>query len=387
MLHKDMETLTNGKTEMKAGKKFRLTVKSAEEAVRVIRDKLGDNARVLSVRQVGGEGLKRFISSPKLEVIAEIPPEGEERAILDSNPEIDSIETPTQEVGDTSVVGQKPGDELRSVPESEADDTKESTENESDSFKILSKAGFDSQLLSDIKSWSNWKNMSELSLAETLKEITIGLSDRYRSLNSSPVEDKIALIGAPGVGKTTTLCKFLAHDVFMNKKTPNVLKIENGVPNPDDALRIFCEVVGVTLYRESNKVPECTGDSPLYLDFPGLSLGRMDDWTKAKQTLDDLQVRTRVLVLNSAYDKQVLKRTITAGQNIGATHIALSHFDEITDSTKLWPLLLRNNLSPLCICNGQNVTGDFSTNVLNQMIARTFPEELYARGFSTYRNI
>ena len=60
-----METLTNGKAEMKAGKKFRLTVKSAEEAVRVIRDKLGDNARVLSVRQVGGEGLKKFISSPK----------------------------------------------------------------------------------------------------------------------------------------------------------------------------------------------------------------------------------------------------------------------------------------------------------------------------------
>ena len=95
MLHKDMETLTSGKTEMKAGKKFRLTVKSAEEAVRVIRDKLGDNARVLSVRQVGGEGLKRFISSPKLEVIAEIPPEGEEQAILDSNLEINSIETPT----------------------------------------------------------------------------------------------------------------------------------------------------------------------------------------------------------------------------------------------------------------------------------------------------
>ena len=387
MQHKDMETLTNGKAEIRAGKKFRLTVKSAEEAVRVIRDKLGDNARVLSVRQVGGEGLKRFISSPKLEVIAEIPPEGEEKAILDSNPEIDSIETQTQEVAGTSVVGQKSADELNSVPELEADDTKESAENESDSFKILSKAGFDSQMLSDIKSWSNWKKMSELSLAETLKEITIGLSDRYRSLNSLPVEDKIALIGAPGVGKTTTLCKFLAHDVFMNKKNPNVLKIENGVPNPDDALRIFCEVVGVTLYRESNKVPECTEDSPLYLDFPGLSLGRMDDWTKAKQTLDDLQVRTRVLVLNSAYDKQILKRTITAGQNIGATHIALSHFDEITDSTKLWPLLLRNNLSPLCICNGQNVTGDFSTNVLNQMIARTFPEELYARGFSTYRNI
>ena len=44
------------------------------------------------------------------------------------------------------------------------------------------------------------------------------------------ITDKIALIGAPGVGKTTTLCKFLAHEVFMNKTIPNVLKVENGVP-------------------------------------------------------------------------------------------------------------------------------------------------------------
>ena len=57
---------------IQAPKKYRLVVRSAEEAVRLIREKLGDQARVTSVRQVGGEGLKRFISSPKLEVIAEV---------------------------------------------------------------------------------------------------------------------------------------------------------------------------------------------------------------------------------------------------------------------------------------------------------------------------
>ena len=46
------------------GKKYRLVVKSAEEAVRVIREKLGASARVLSVRQMGGQGLTKFISSP-----------------------------------------------------------------------------------------------------------------------------------------------------------------------------------------------------------------------------------------------------------------------------------------------------------------------------------
>ena len=166
-----------------------------------------------------------------------------------------------------------------------------------------------------------------------------------------------------------------------------MLKVENGIPNPDDALRIFCEVIGVTLYRESTKIPKSSFDSPLYLDFPGLSLAHNDDWMKAKQDLDDLNVETRVLVLNSAYDKQVLNKSINFGNNIGVTHLAFTHFDELSNSTKLWPLLLRNNLSPLCVCNGQNVTGDFSTSVLNQMIAKTFPEELYARGFSAYRKI
>ena len=189
------------------------------------------------------------------------------------------------------------------------------------------------------------------------------------------------------MGKTTTLCKFLAHDVFMNKKAPNVLKIENGVPNPDDALRIFCEVIGVTLFREANKIPSSSDMSPLYLDLPGLSLGLNEEWVSAKEVLDSLNIKTRVLVLNAAYDKQIINKTINQGQLIEATHLAFTHFDEISNSTKLWPILLRNQFTPLCICNGQNVTGDFTTHVLNQMIAKTFPEELYSRGFSSYRKV
>ena len=381
-----METLTDNQSSSKSGKRFRLTVKSAEEAVRVIREKLGDRAKVLSVKQIGGVGLKKFISSPKLEVIAEIPPEetdGEDAKLdetigVQTDTKIDSGSIPlrkedSEPVSKNQNVGN--GEEI------------EAKSKDSNSFDILDKTGFDSQLLSDIKLWSNWSSIKDLPLAETLKEVTIGLSDRFRSTNSSPTHDRIALIGAPGVGKTTTLCKFLAHEVFMNKKTPNVLKVENGVPNPDDALRIFCEVVGVTLFREAEKTPSSSSDSPLYLDLPGLSLGQPDEWTNAKETLDELNIQTRVLVLNAAYDKQVLSKSISLGKNIDATHLAFTHFDELSNSTKLWPIILRNNLSPLCICNGQNVTGDFSTNVLNQMIARTFPEELYARGFSTYRNI
>jgi len=377
-----MNNLTQDQAATPAsGKRFRLTVRSAEEAVRVIRDKLGDQARVLSVRQVGGEGLKRFISSPKLEVIAEIPAD-------DSGEISDSELLEEAEVSEDLAVADKeaPSSNAPNLPE-DPGLSDVSFDESNDKVRLLRKAGFDLNLLGEIQSWSSWQEMKDKPLADVLKEITVGLSDRFRSTKLTPTTDKIALIGAPGVGKTTTLCKFLAHEVFMNKKIPFVLKVENGIPNPDDALRIFCEVIGVTLFREPEGMPQVSEESPLYLDFPGLSLSNLQDWVEAKQTLDAMQVDTRVLVVNGAYERDILLRSIRSAKHVGATHLAITHFDELSNSTKLWPVLLQEDLSPLCICNGQNVTGDFSTNVLNQLISRTFPEELYARGFSTYKNV
>jgi len=381
-----MEVVSESTSEQAKGKRFRLIVRSAEEAVRVIREKLGENARVLSVRQVGGEGLKKFISSPKLEVIAELPSK-DASSVSESEDEVLALQDTPPPVSGPNSKDQDNLTESGLLQSEKGQDEDLKGSIDLNSIEILLKAGFDSQLISAIESWSNWDNIKNLPLADTLKEITIGLSDRFKFAEKQSVSDRIAIIGAPGVGKTTTLCKFLAHDVFMNKKTPNVLKVENGVPNPDDSLRIFCEVIGVTLYREAAKTPSSSDQSPLYLDLPGLSLGQQDEWAGAKEALDSLNVETRVLVLNAGYDKQIINKTISQGNLIGATHLAFTHFDEISNSTKLWPILLRNQFSPLCICNGQNVTGDFTTNVLNQMIAKTFPEELYSRGFSSYRKI
>ena len=369
-----MSTAVEEKTEHKAGKKYRIIVRSADEAVRVIQRKLGSEARVISVRQVGGQGLAKFISSPKLEVIAEIPPEGGEQ----ENEALDSAEPSASEIDSIpeSQVSSNPEPEIsQDVPPLTEEDLEDS-----DVMRLLARAGFDPALLSDLRAWSRWEEMKEMPLADALKEITVGLTDRYRALDNQGTSNRIALIGPPGVGKTTTLCKFIAHEVFINKHVPHVLKVENGVPNPDDALRIFCEVVGVTLYREPTNIPEVSDESPLYLDFPGISLSHREDWTQTRETLDLLDVETRVLVVNAAYDRAVIDQVIRLSSLIGATHLALTHFDELSNSTKLWPVVLRSGLTPLCVCHGQNVTGDFSTNVLNQLIARTFPEQLYARG-------
>lgn len=359
-----------------AGKKFRLVVSSAEEAVRVIREKLGDDAKVLSVKQFGGEGLKRFISSPKLEVIAEIPSQDHKELVFEEENEVEK----------TDEVSEKDEPSTQSSSESILNDGFSSSEKE-DNTILLSRAGFDFNLLGEIKTWNNWNEIKDKPFADILKEITVGLSDRFRLIEEKQTTSGIALLGSPGVGKTTTLCKLLANEVFIEKTNPSVLKAENGMPNPDDSLRIFCEVIGVTLFREAENLPARSKNHPLFLDFPGLQMSDLDSLSDTCDILDDLDIQTRVLVINGAYDKEIIKNEIKMARHLQVTHLVVTHFDQITNSTKLWPIFLNSNLSPLCICSGQNVTGDYSINVLNQMISRTFPEELYSRGFTSYKKV
>ena len=340
-----------------SGKKFRLVVRSAEEAVRVIRDKLGENAKVLSVRQVDGTGLKRFVSSPKLEVIAHVPEE-EVQVDESEDKQLDDKDLNAATAPSTSVVKVAPVQGKLSE-KTEINLATEEIE-QGKGLYLLERTGFDQGLLKSLQSWSNWHEISKLPLAEALKEITIGLSDRFRGIKSTPTSNKIAFVGSPGSGKTTTLCKFLANEVFINKNTPNVLKLENGMPNPDDSLRIFCEVIGVTLFREENNFPSPTDQNPLYLDFPGFSLSHTNDWHEAGESLDRLGVDTRVLVVNGAYEKDIIIKEIRLARNLRATHLAITHFDEINNATKLWPILFENGLSPICIClNVQVLIRDF----------------------------
>ena len=374
-------------TDTSKPKRFRLVVRSAEEAVRMIREKLGDSARVVSVRQTGGEGLKRFISSPKLEVIAEVPPVGNSSNAEPIEPSDDS----------EKIVSEVPPIEKPSIDDQALDTIAKplnpskspelTNDQPQDALQLLSRAGFDDVLVSQIKSWPEVGDMSNLPLADVLRKVTQCLSDRFKGTPQVPLGSKTALLGSPGSGKTTLLCKMLAHEVFIKKKLPMVLKLENGVPNPDDSLRIFCEVIGVTLYREESKIPNASLQSPLFIDIPGISLSDAAEWSKIKASLTSLGVSSRILVVNGAYDSKVLSKCVRIGGNLDATHLAITHFDELSNASKLWPIIFDSALSPYCISTGQNITGDFSSNVLNQMIAKSFPENLYTQSFSSYQRI
>jgi len=63
---------TNQPSTLQPGATYKFVVRSTEEAVQTIRERLGENAKVLSVRQVKGQGLGGFFGRVRLEVIAQV---------------------------------------------------------------------------------------------------------------------------------------------------------------------------------------------------------------------------------------------------------------------------------------------------------------------------
>jgi flagellar biosynthesis protein FlhF len=375
------------------GKKYRFVVQSAEEAIQTLRERLGPDAKVISVKQVDGEGLSRFLNSPKLEIIATLP-EKDEPAAASEPPAPPSTARQSDKVASKQSLSGKKDPERENLEADLASDTPPpvrasrtpygakspsgKTREPTNVWTVLRKSGFDENLLGSLRydGGSDGGNLDELPLARALAEVNRRLRMEYQSIEAKPVTGRIAFFGTPGVGKTTALCKRLSNDVFLNRKNVEVVKLDSDTPNPDDALCLFCDVLGVPLQRDSGQHAIETKADVIYVDLPGMPIAEKEQWGKLRQRLDILNVETRVLVINGMYEASLIGAAFDLGERMGATHIVMTHMDEMAGAAKLWPYVLRGKLCPLFASHGQNVTSDYSEDILRLLLEKTFPTSI-----------
>jgi flagellar biosynthesis protein FlhF len=373
-----MTTLTE---EMpKAGEQYRFVVESAKEAVRVLRERLGDSARVVSVRQVEGAGLAKFLRAPKLEVIAEVvgAPASQEAVVEESPAGEVKVDLPEELLATpvapepASVVAMEPApvamekEDSVSVPEPAPIPGE-------DLSRLLTRAGLPPVMLVRIKSQPSWTRIAELPLHMALNEITLLMRDQYQRQPQRALGPRVAFIGAAGAGKTTALCKWLAADVFVRRHQAAVLKVDLERANPSDGLAVFCEALGVPLSRCAADLPNLLPNEKVYVDLPGIGLGDENEIALYSQALAELAVTTRVLVINAAYEAGIIRQIYEAGARLAATHVVFTHLDELTQWGKLWEFVLGHDLTPLFLSSGQSIAGDFVEAVFPSILARTFP--------------
>lgn len=370
-----MSNATNTST-LQPGATYKFVVRSAEEAVQTIRERLGENARVLSVRQVGGQGLGRLFHGPKLEVIAQVPeietnlssypPDGGGDSIAGLNGGLADPAGLSGRMADYASARAAASMALRDIPTRLPE--------------LLRRSGFSEAMMARLQGLPVFSAQQDQPLHHAIAEVGQALRQIVQKRPAHPLPARVAFLGTPGVGRTTALCKWLAKEVFSRQRMARVLKAEFDRPNPAEGLAVFCEALGLTLDyfapgqddNAGRNTPDESGGA-LYADLPGLSLRAPDENLVLKKFLDREKFDGRVLVLNAAYDPVMLRRAYAAGRDLGATHLVFTHLDELEHWGKLWDFLIEGELAPLFLATGPSLTGDCDENMIDAVLRRTLP--------------
>ncbi|MEO6006183.1 MAG: flagellar GTP-binding protein [Opitutus sp.] len=346
------------------GSCFKFTVRSADEAVALIRERLGANARVLSVRSVELTGLRKFFGAPRLEVIAQM--DGAPEPVIAAEPVENEDVAPTREISAEPALPRfatetvAPRFNLKNMPIGLTD--------------LLRRSGLTETALHRLQAGSNWSEINRLPLHRALAETSRLLRERAEGRTARPPLSRAAFLGTAGVGRTTALCKWLSVEVFRRARVGHVVTIEFDRPNPLGPLPVFAEALGVPLAHFPCETQPAVPGGFVYFDLPSISPRRPADNAALGAWLDREQIVERVLVLNAAYDRAAMRDAYAAGRDLGATHIVFTHLDEVPQWGKLWDYLFDEELEPLFAATGPSLTGDCEEDVCGAIARKTLPE-------------
>lgn len=346
------------------GSCLKFTVRSAEEAVTVIRERLGASARVLSVRSIEPKGLRKLFGSARLEVIAQMDAPLE--PVIESAPELDEDRPSTVEVSSEPALPNiatetsTPRFNIKHTPIGLTD--------------LLRRSGLTETALNRLQTGSDWREINRLPLHRALAETSRLLRARAEARTARPPLSRAAFLGAAGVGRTTALCKWLSVEVFRRARVGHVVTIEFDRPNPLGPLPVFSEALGVPLAHFPCETQAAVPGGFVYFDLPSISARRPADNAALASWLDREQINERVLVLNAAYDRPAMRDAYTAGRDLGATHVVFTHLDEVPQWGKLWDYLFDEELEPLFASTGPSLTGDCEEDVCGAIARKTLPE-------------
>jgi len=212
---------------------------------------------------------------------------------------------------------------------------------------------------------------SSFSLAEEMALTRTILTQQWKPAAANTGSKLHVFVGAPGVGKTTVLCKWLTNSVLLGSVSARVWRLDGRTANAAESLSVHGEILGVLVERSwtTNNFDEQMG----FIDLPGVS------WTDASglQSLAD-QVKqfpaAQVhLVLNAAYESTQLLAQARAFAALPVTDVIVTHLDEETRWGKLWNLVLGTDYPIRYLAAGQNIPGEFTEASAEHLLARHFP--------------
>jgi flagellar biosynthesis protein FlhF len=312
----------------------------------VLKAQLGPEARVLSVRPVRQNFIKRIFGGAKLEVIAELAaPESVLEPVM--APPVPGVLNSTYAAG--LARGSRPVD-LRAA---------------------LRTAGFSESLLWRVETERRWSISGDKPLGDALADFVHELRQLVGAFPVVPLSRRVVFISSSQADKSLALGQWLTWEVFQQGTKCRVRHVEFSRPNPCLELEVFCDAVGVGLTHHTPNLRVSDEGARVYWDVPCFGAAAGDEMPLLADLLEQQAIETRVLVLNAAYETESLRVGLKSGRALRATHVVLTHLDEAKDVGKLWEILLEGEMRPLFFSHDGNLLGPIGGDPLDSLVQKT----------------
>ena len=350
---------------------------SAEEALAQIRARLGPEAVVLNVRPLPANGLARIWQKPMIEVLAYKP----EAAISQTAPICEALAEFGQQLRAITQHVQRSYARLeRQSPGSEAEEeTWRCAEGRNRSSghwrvgEVLLRAGLLPAHVENVldQLHSLHGAAPPPTLGEELALAQAALAKSWRTPGPIAPHSMHVLVGPPGSGKTTCLCKWLARLVLADGRLARVWRLDGTTANMAECLTVYCEILGVPAQRRW--LPDETLQEDIgFIDLPGVDWRKDGEMRQLDRQIQEMGCPHVHLVLNGAYDMSVLLAQQRAFSSLSIEELMVTHLDEETRWGKVWNLALGTNCSIRHFSTGQNIPGDFCQASAEMIFSRQF---------------
>jgi flagellar biosynthesis protein FlhF len=325
---------------------------SAADAAQQIRAKFGPDAVVVNIRQVAG----RWFRQPRIEVLAHAAEPVDQTAgrLLDTTDEVispvcqplasDTIIQPAQDGKLPQALKQRPAALLESL-----------------GLSPLHAQQVLERVPATQPAW----------LAEDWKQVRAALAATWIPYHPSPAQLHV-FVGAPGVGKTTALCKWLTLSVLLEGKTARVWRLDGARANTSESLSVHGDVLGVPVERSWTNEP--ISEEIGFVDLPGVTGSdpqAVNALAARLATFPSAQVH---LVLNAAYDTTASLAQARALAALRISDVIVTHLDEEPRWCRLWNLVLGVGLPIRFLSAGQNIPGEFMEARVDRVLSHIFQQ-------------
>lgn len=188
----------------------------------------------------------------------------------------------------------------------------------------------------------------------------------------------VALIGATGVGKTTTIAKLAAVETNRRKKQVAVITIDNYGIAANEQLKSYARIIGTPLETAVNNselkraIKTYQQKDLILIDTPGINPNNQSQIRELTSYFTKLPELQKHLVVSVATKEKDLREISQAFNAIGVQRLLFTKIDESSTYGNMLNLLIRTNIPLSFLSCGRKVPDDIEAGSIQKLVDLIF---------------